>query len=57
MSGLRMVLQRIVRFRKARKLWSLIGDVSVDGGVEEANQMRHALEQWAHKHGVDGYAS
>jgi hypothetical protein len=57
MSGLRIVLQRLVRFRRARKLWSLIGDVSTDGGAEEANQMRHALERWAYKHGVDGYAS
>lgn len=42
-----------LRKRLAKKLWSLIGDVSVDGGADEAMEMRKYLLSWCRNKNID----
>ena len=53
---IRLKLRKIARVRLARKLWSLMGDVSVDGGADEAFEMRRWLEQWCEKKDINDYS-
>jgi len=50
-------LKHFARLRLARKMWSLLGDISVDGGSDEAFEMRRFLGQWCEKHNITDYYS